>query len=135
MTDVVEKENDALLQEFSAFTFKCAACAAEQKFNFKHVYALAKGQRVNCASCGLQLKANACSQEGMSQHIDKQSAYGKAIIGFCIVWFSASILVLIFYGSMATGLMTLVGLLISMAIKAELNEEFEAIDLELARDD
>ena len=135
MTDSVEKGNEALLQEYSNFTFQCAACTTEQKFNFNDVHALAKGLRVNCASCDLQLKADACTQGSMNLHIDNHSTFSKGILVFCFVWFSASILVLIFYGSMASGLMTLAGLLISVAIKADINETFETIVLELAHDD
>lgn len=71
----------------------------------------------------------------MNLHIDKHSTYSKGIFVFCIIWFSASILVLILFDSMASGLMTLAGLGISVAIKAEINETFETIVLELAQED
>ena len=77
MTDSVEKGNEVLLQEYSNFTFQCAACTTEQKFNFNDVHALAKGLRVNCASCDLQLKADACTQGSMNLHIDKHSTYSN----------------------------------------------------------
>lgn len=130
----VEGGSDPLLQECAEFTFKCVGCAAEQKFNHQRVYDLAKGQCVNCAACDVRLEASVGDQAYMTKYMDRQENYGKSMLVFCLLWFSANALVLILYGSQEAGLMSLAGIVIAAGINFS-KDEPAFFNLELAAGD
>ena len=123
MSSEAEQVGDSPL--FADAVFECGSCSERLTYTYEQVHALISDQLIPCVACQQSLKVDRSDQEVLEALLKKRVDSGKAMLAFCLLFFTTNLLILFIYGSAAAGVMFIVGFFISIVCQSS----FQPTDL------